>query len=82
MIFFVLNFSVFEVDFKDKYVFFLYNDNVIDVFCFRVCCGEGFSIFVSDNGIVLICGDGISGCLGYGDIFFCYRSRFIEILFR
>lgn len=82
LILFVPNFSVFEADFKDIHVFFLHNDNVIDVFCFRACCGEGFSIFASDNGIVLTCGDGTSGCLGHGDTLSCYRPRLIETLLR
>eukprot|EP00105_Crassostrea_gigas_P014522 XP_011431210.1 PREDICTED: uncharacterized protein LOC105330955 isoform X1 [Crassostrea gigas] len=46
----------------------------------RACCGEGFSIFASDNGIVLTCGDGTSGCLGHGDTLSCYRPRLIETL--
>lgn len=33
----------------------------------RVCAGDGFSIFASDNGIVMTCGDGTSGCLGHGN---------------
>lgn len=82
LILLVPNFSVFEADFRDIHVFFLHNDNVIDVFCFRACCGEGFSIFASDNGIVLTCGDGTSGCLGHGDTLSCYRPRLIETLLR
>ena len=33
----------------------------------KVCAGDGFSVFASDNGIVMTCGDGSSGCLGHGD---------------
>jgi NIMA (never in mitosis gene a)-related kinase 8 len=29
--------------------------------------GHGFSIFVSDSGVVFSCGDGSGGCLGHGD---------------
>ncbi|XP_048766980.2 uncharacterized protein LOC125674029 isoform X2 [Ostrea edulis] len=46
----------------------------------RACCGDGFSIFASDNGIVLTCGDGSNGCLGHGDTLSCYRPRLIETL--
>ncbi|XP_062601424.1 uncharacterized protein LOC134263131 isoform X2 [Saccostrea cucullata] len=46
----------------------------------RACCGDGFSIFASDNGIVLTCGDGTDGCLGHGDTLSCYRPRLIETL--
>nr|XP_022295350.1 serine/threonine-protein kinase Nek9-like isoform X1 [Crassostrea virginica] len=46
----------------------------------RACCGDGFSIFASDNGIVLTCGEGSSGCLGHGDTLSCYRPRLIETL--
>ena len=27
----------------------------------------GFSVFASDNGIVMTCGDGTYGCLGHGN---------------
>ncbi|XP_037090867.1 serine/threonine-protein kinase Nek8-like [Pollicipes pollicipes] len=33
----------------------------------RVCAGDGFSVFASDNGIVMTCGDGTYGCLGHGN---------------
>lgn len=29
--------------------------------------GDGFSVFASDNGIVMTCGDGSFGALGHGD---------------
>ena len=48
----------------------------------RACCGEGFSVFVSDRGIVLTCGDGSKGCLGHGDWSPAYRPRLIESLLR
>ncbi|XP_065352278.1 serine/threonine-protein kinase Nek8-like [Cloeon dipterum] len=32
-----------------------------------LAAGFGFSVFVSDNGVVLTCGDGSNGCLGQGD---------------
>ncbi|XP_064595853.1 serine/threonine-protein kinase Nek9-like [Liolophura sinensis] len=46
----------------------------------RACCGDGFSVFGSDNGIVMTCGDGISGCLGHGDWCCALRPRLIEPL--
>lgn len=45
-----------------------------------VCCGHGFSIFGSDNGLVLTCGDGTNGCLGHGDWSSINRPRLIESL--
>ena len=33
----------------------------------RVGAGDGFSVFTSDNGIVMTCGDGSFGALGHGD---------------
>ncbi|XP_071139970.1 uncharacterized protein [Mytilus edulis] len=46
----------------------------------RAYCGDGFSVFASDNGIVLTCGDGSSGCLGHGDWKNTNRPRLIETL--
>jgi len=48
----------------------------------RACCGDGFSVFSSDNGIVLTCGDGSAGCLGHGDWLSISRPRLIEALLR
>ncbi len=33
----------------------------------HVGAGDGFSVFTSDNGIVMTCGDGSFGALGHGD---------------
>jgi len=33
----------------------------------RVGAGDGFSVFASDNGIVMTCGDGSFGALGHGN---------------
>ncbi|KAJ8035610.1 Serine/threonine-protein kinase Nek8 [Holothuria leucospilota] len=46
----------------------------------RVGCGDGFSVFGSDNGIVMTCGDGSNGCLGHGDWSSASRPRLIEAL--
>ncbi|XP_022103366.1 uncharacterized protein LOC110986064 isoform X2 [Acanthaster planci] len=46
----------------------------------RACCGEYFSVFGSDNGIVMTCGDGSKGCLGHGDWSSASRPRLIEAL--
>lgn len=32
-----------------------------------VAAGDGFSVFVSDSGMIMTCGDGTFGCLGHGD---------------
>ncbi|XP_077970155.1 uncharacterized protein LOC120331911 [Styela clava] len=44
------------------------------------CAGASFSIFVSDNGIVMTCGDGRHGCLGHGSYVSSQRPRLIESL--
>ncbi|XP_041376669.1 uncharacterized protein LOC121389122 [Gigantopelta aegis] len=44
------------------------------------CCGDGFSIFASNNGLVLTCGDGSKGCLGHGDWSDQAKPRLIETL--
>ncbi|XP_067827514.1 uncharacterized protein [Heptranchias perlo] len=49
-------------------------------FIVRACCGDGFSVFVSDNGIVMTSGDGAQGCLGHGDHFSTSRPCLIEAL--
>ncbi|KAG7176605.1 serine/threonine-protein kinase Nek8-like 2, partial [Homarus americanus] len=46
----------------------------------RVCAGDGFSVFASDNGIVMTCGDGTSGCLGHGDWNSSTKPKLIERL--
>ncbi|CAL4067725.1 unnamed protein product, partial [Meganyctiphanes norvegica] len=46
----------------------------------RVCAGDGFSIFASDNGIVMTCGDGTFGCLGHGDWNSCTKPKLIDRL--
>nr|KAG5703861.1 hypothetical protein BaRGS_031495 [Batillaria attramentaria] len=46
----------------------------------RACCGDGFSVFGSDNGLVLTCGDGSTGCLGHGDWAQALKPRLIEAL--
>lgn len=46
----------------------------------RACCGDGFSMFASDRGIVLTCGNGSKGCLGHSDWSAVYRPRLIESL--
>ncbi|CAM1314269.1 Uncharacterised protein g6493 [Pycnogonum litorale] len=46
----------------------------------RVAAGKGFSVFASDNGIVMTCGDGSSGCLGHGDWHSSPRPKLVEKL--
>lgn len=43
----------------------------------RVGAGDGFSVFASDSGAVLTCGDGAEGCLGHGDYSHCVRPRLV-----
>lgn len=61
------------------------NNEIADfdlVFCMigRACCGDGFSIFSSSNGIVMTCGDAASGCLGQGDDQSLSKPKLIEAL--
>ena len=46
----------------------------------RVGAGDGFSVFASDNGIVMTCGDGSFGALGHGDWNSVARPTLIEQL--
>ena len=46
----------------------------------RVAAGTGFSVFASDNGIVMTCGDGSFGALGHGDWNSSARPMLIEQL--
>ena len=46
----------------------------------RVGAGDGFSVFSSDNGIVMTCGDGSFGALGHGDWNSSARPLLIEQL--
>lgn len=32
-----------------------------------IAAGDGYSVFVSDSGMLMTCGDGTFGCLGHGD---------------
>lgn len=46
----------------------------------RVCCGGNFTVFVTDNGIVMTCGMGEQGCLGHGDWSNSLKPKLIEAL--
>ena len=46
----------------------------------KVGAGDGFSVFASDNGILMTCGDGTLGCLGKGAFSNCV-DRFLDPLF-
>lgn len=39
--------------------------------------GDGYSVFVSDSGMMMSCGDGTFGCLGHCDWNNCIRPRLI-----
>lgn len=41
--------------------------SLIDRHIVEVGAGDGFSLFLSDSGILMTCGDGTFGCLGLGD---------------
>lgn len=43
----------------------------------RIGAGDGYSVFVSDSGMVMTCGDGTFGCLGHGDWNNSTRPRLI-----
>ena len=42
----------------------------------KVGAGDGFSVFASDNGIVMTCGDGTLGCLGR--YYLCYHTTMYD----
>ena len=44
----------------------------------RVECGGEFSVFASDNGLLMSCGRGETGALGHGDFKDCLRPKLIE----
>lgn len=46
----------------------------------RVGAGDGFSVFTSDNGIVMTCGDGSFGALGHDDWQSLTTPRLVETL--
>ena len=46
----------------------------------RACAGNDFSVFLSDNGIVMSCGRGEDGCLGHGNYNNVWKPRLVESL--
>lgn len=40
----------------------------VHMFILSACAGDGFSIFWTDLGVVLSCGDNSKGCLGQSDV--------------
>ncbi|KAJ9591396.1 hypothetical protein L9F63_002002, partial [Diploptera punctata] len=46
----------------------------------RIGAGDGYSVFVSDSGMMMTCGDGTFGCLGHGDWNNSVRPRLVEKL--
>ena len=46
----------------------------------RICAGEGFSVFLIKNGLVLTCGDGATACLGRSDRSSCFEPKFVDSL--
>jgi NIMA (never in mitosis gene a)-related kinase len=53
-------------------------DVALIFFIFRVACGDNFSVFVTDNGIVMTTGSSDKGCLGHGDWTSISRPKLIE----
>lgn len=51
------------------------NRNIVSV-----CAGEGFSVFVSKNGLVMTCGDNSNGCLGRCDPRPCFIPKLVDTL--
>lgn len=43
----------------------------------RIGAGDGYSVFVSESGMMMTCGDGTFGCLGHGDWNNSIRPRLI-----
>ena len=46
----------------------------------HICCGQGFSVFVSKNGLVMTCGDYRTGCLGRADTTSCFTPKLVDAL--
>lgn len=44
----------------------------------KVACGNGFSLFLTRNGLVLTCGSAKSYCLGNDDRENCYQARIVN----
>ncbi|XP_075231807.1 serine/threonine-protein kinase Nek8-like [Lycorma delicatula] len=46
----------------------------------KIGAGDGFSVFVSDSGVIMTCGDGTFGSLGHGDFLRIIKPRLVEKL--
>lgn len=46
----------------------------------RLCAGDSFSVFGSDNGLIMTCGNGSYGCLGHKDNASISKPRLVEEL--
>lgn len=46
----------------------------------QVAAGDNFSVFLSKTGIVMTCGDGSKGCLGYGSLLNSFKPCMVESL--
>ena len=51
-------------------------------FLSRVSCSDEYSMFVSDNGLLMSCGLGQYGCLGHGSMRNCHKPRLVETLLQ
>ena len=41
-------------------------------------CGDNFTVFLSDNGLILTCGQGDYGCLGHGNYESLLKPKLID----
>lgn len=46
----------------------------------HVCCGQGFSVFVSKNGLVMTCGDYRTACLGRAEAVHSFAPKLVDAL--
>lgn len=79
---FISNSTVAKVSSENYLSFFAvsYFAVIISFRQFRATCGDYFTAFLSDNGLVLTCGQGDFGCLGHGDWNTLSRPKLIDEL--
>lgn len=51
---------------------------VVSLLFVRACCGDRFTVLLTDNGIVMSFGDGDYGCMGHGDWSSVSRPKLVE----
>ena len=55
-------------------------DSLLKYSVIKIACGNGFSVFVTKNGLVLTCGSHSSGCLGHPNKEDLFEPRLINSL--